>query len=83
MTEKTTSRNASSKRKLRPKKPLSNSGCTEININRKTLVDIIGSWLYATRMIDDAQNIKDIRVIDASLVDNIQLLIYTDGGKQK
>ena len=53
---------------------------TEIAINRQTLTDIVGSWLYATRMVDDAKNIKEIHIIDGNISENVYLQIHTNGG---
>lgn len=83
MTEKATlpkglRKNSRSKEKL--SKPLE---WQEISLNRQTLVDILASWLYATRTVDEATYIKDIQVIDGNLSGKVYLRYITEGTKKE
>lgn len=54
MNEKNSSSLVSNKNSKRRKKQSVSSGSPkEITINKKNLIDIVSSWLYATSMIDD------------------------------
>ncbi len=56
----------------------------KVTISRETLVDIVASWLYATRAVDDAKNIKDIQFSDLfgkGDTELVTLKVFT-GGKQ-
>lgn len=84
MNEKNSSKAGSRKSLKKPKKQSDNSGLLkhqEVVINKKNLIDIVSSWLYATRMIDEARHIRDIKFIEGD--DKVHLQIYTNGGETK
>jgi hypothetical protein len=54
---------------------------TEIVVNKKLLIDVLAAWLYATRMVDDAEHIKDITWVEG-ITDNVTLLIQKEEGKK-
>lgn len=58
----------------------------EITMQRQTVVDIVAAWLYATRAIDDAKNIRNIQFSDlfgASDKEFVTLKVYTSGGNKE
>jgi hypothetical protein len=54
----------------------------KITISRETLVDIIASWLYATRMVDEANNIDNIVFLNDANFDSVHLELQIKKGKQ-
>lgn len=78
---------SSGERFLPKKTERSSSGASrhdfqEITINRQTIVDTMAAWLYATRMIKDANNITNIQFSDlfgASDTELVTLKVFTGG----
>lgn len=54
----------------------------KITINRETLVDIIASWLYATRMVDEANNISNIVFLTDPNNDTVNMEIEIKRGSK-
>jgi len=52
----------------------------KITISRETLVDIIASWLYATRMVDEANNIDNIVFLNDANFDSVHLELQIKKG---
>jgi hypothetical protein len=53
-----------------------------LEISRANLTDVLASWLHATRMIDDAQNITDIKFHPHTVNEDLLTLeVITTGGK--
>lgn len=53
-----------------------------VTINRETLVDIIAAWLYATRMVDEANNISNIVFLTDPNNDTVNMEIEIKRGSK-
>lgn len=82
MTEKATLPKGLPKKPRNKEKLSKPSEWREISLNRQTLVDILASWLYATRTVDEATSIKNIKIIDGN-PSKVHLQYITEGTKKE